>query len=81
MSENFVWLRIGDQDYYESYDSPYEAGIVVGKVLLQYDYKIEDIKKRKTGGGIEVGEFSGYNYISLYIGDEEGAWIKGIKSK
>jgi hypothetical protein len=72
-------MRLGDAGDYECFESPYEAGYSLGYALLVLNIKsykeIEDKIYRIESGIVIEGIFDGYNYISLYIGDEEGEYI------
>lgn len=64
MKDAKVWLRLGDNAEYESYDTPYEAGQVVG----QYT---PDRKPVYVSKGVTLEGFQNHNYISLFWGDDE----------
>ncbi len=63
-----LWVRLGDAGDYEVVGSPYDAGYQVGAF---YEGKSAP-KISWRGMGVEVDPiFVGYNYVSLFWGDED----------
>ena len=72
MKDARVWLRLGDNSDYESFDSPFDAGFTIGGVLSVVGAPVVDTKEvRYRPMGIEVGGFAENNYISLFWGDDD----------
>lgn len=64
MKDLTVWVRMGDSGDYEAFDTPYDAGVDIA----QYT---SDRKPRYTDMGIELADWTGLNYISLFWGDKD----------
>ncbi len=63
-----LWVREGDNANYEKKAGPYEAGYDVG---ILFDGKdAPEITWRSKGVTVDP-HFTGYNYISLFWGDED----------
>lgn len=65
----WVWIRIGDQDDYNKFDSPFDAGDRLGAVFSSHDHL--PTVSRHGDKGINVGSLSDYNYVSLFWGDSD----------
>ena len=70
-----VWIRLGDQGDYESYDSPNDAGIAVGDFMGVTGQSMTPIGRANTMG-VTVGSFQGDDYISLFWGDDDAQPVK-----
>ena len=75
---NRVWMRAGDNADYESFDSMYDAGYDLGGLFDAMEYKkLPAIRVSHPGTGIDVGDsFTGYNYVSLFYGDDDAQLTK-----
>jgi len=73
-----LWLRMGDAADYEEYGHDLLA---IAEEL--FEFGIEEIEGRAEFGkfGVEAPGFKGYNYISLYWGDEEGNAYRPITNR
>lgn len=69
----WLWLRLGDVAEYEKYDSIEEV-----KDLFEEFGLTKDFYRGFGRYGIANSEYKGYNYISLYYGDDEAQPIKEI---
>ena len=69
-----VWIRMGDADDYHSFDSPEEAGNHVGYRLDEWD----DTFRHRISGVMLPPEFVGDNYASLFWGDEDAQYERGL---
>jgi len=67
-----VWVRMGDNAEYESHDDMFEAGSTLGGYFDSTSglTKMPDISKHGDYG-ISVEPFIGFNYISLFWGDDD----------
>jgi hypothetical protein len=71
----FVWVRLGDSAEYEKYDDATEAAHYIAGVLAESDPQAPPFQIRWTDPpGIEVGGFTGQNYISLYWGGNDASF-------
>jgi hypothetical protein len=74
----FYWLRVGDQSDYAPYDD-LDTIIQtlnewqVGEVSAWMEYGI--------GVGLETMSCYGYDFISLFVGDDQGNLIRPLKSR
>jgi hypothetical protein len=69
--ESYVWVRLGDAADYESYDSPSDAGEVLGERLWEYELERSDLLYSPDSFALTIPDlFDGMNYISLYWGDQ-----------
>lgn len=77
-----VWMRAGDNADYESFDSMWDAGYDLGGLFGDMNYnmsykKLPAIRVYHPGTGIDVGDsFTGYNYVSLFYGDDDAQLTK-----
>ncbi len=73
-----VWMRMGDQGDYESFDSPWSAGNGIGMFYAEHD-RMPDVKKYGSYG-VEVapGFLGPYNYVSLFWGDADAQPTKEL---
>ena len=73
-----LWMRMGDTDDYNDFDSPFEAGDVIGAHLGEIK-AVPSIRKYGKYG-VEVDSFfrGPYNYVSLYWGDDDAQPIRSI---
>lgn len=82
MSKRRVWMRMGDSDEYHYYDSPFDAGYDLGGHLSETgteEFKASDISWRNMG--LEVDGFTGYNYVSLFWGDDDAQNPRELSSR
>lgn len=78
-SDMKIWMRMGDNDDYHDFDNSYEAGYEVGSYLDTAGYKASDVKNiRWQEHGLQVGGFTGMNYISLFWGDDDAQDAKPL---
>mgnify|MGYP003149912856 CR=1 FL=1 len=72
MRDLYVWMRVGDQGDYESFNSVDEAGYDLAQ-YLDPDACYHDVRRYKGPAltGIEVGCYVGYDAVSLYWGDDD----------
>jgi len=77
--QEYVWISFSGM--YEEYDTPFDAGERVGQSLsfCPEEHKILSLHYREAGVDIEP-YFTGYSYISLFWGDEEGEWIRDLNN-
>jgi len=66
-----VWMRMGDNDDYNSFDSPYDAGIQLGSILNCNGQVTESPTLKYRSLGVEAEGFCGDNYISLFWGNDD----------
>ena len=81
MKDLRIWMRVGDQGEYESFDSLDEAVEELHSYLDMDDQCIGHDVNRYTGPalvGIEVGQFQGDNGVSLYWGDDDAQLVTPI---
>ena len=66
----YYWIRIGDGGDYQQFDSPWEAGYEIGRVMGGFGIDRRATVKRRGDMGIQIlnTEFQSNNYISLYRG-------------
>jgi len=77
MSENYVWIRMGDVAEYEKFDDPYDAGQAVGS-RLQFE-AWEPMSYYFISAGVEIPPYyDGQNYISVFWGDNNAEWIRDL---
>ena len=72
MAKDKVWMRMGDVDDYHDFDNMFSAGSEIGSYLSETGtekFTAGDI--RWQGKGLEMAGFTGYNYISLFWGDND----------
>lgn len=69
-----VWIRMGDASGYGSFESPEEAGNYVGYRLDEWD----DTFRHRISGVMLPPEFVGDNYVSLFWGDEDAQYERGL---
>lgn len=67
-----LWLRLGDNAEYESFDCIEEIKEIFEERELTKDFT------RRCRYGVQNSEFKQNNYISLYYGDEEAQPIRKI---
>jgi len=82
MAKDKVWMRMGDTDDYHDFDDPFSAGSELGSYLSETGTKTfngSDIRWR--GLGLEIGGFAGYNYISLFWGDNDAQKSQALSAK
>ncbi len=77
-----VWMRMGDNAEYEPHDSMFEAGSELGGYLdatseLNKMTKVPAVSKVNEYG-VSVEPFTGYNYISLFWGDDDAQPVKKL---
>lgn len=72
-----VWMRLGDNADYEKYDDAYEAGTEVG---YRYESSGELPYVEKYGKyGVQISPgFIGFNYVSLFWGDDDAQPEKAL---
>jgi len=79
VDEEFVWTRVGDPGEYEKADTPYQAGIEVGKMVALRPCKQVAFRYIRTG--VEIAPyFVQDDYIGLYWGDKDSHWNKDLSS-
>lgn len=67
-----VWMRMGDTDDYSEFGSMFEAGSELGGYLDSTGGLSKMPAVSKHGDyGVSVEPFTGYNYISLFWGDDD----------
>jgi hypothetical protein len=66
-----IWLQIGETGEYEDCDTPYDAGMRLGMCLDPEGSGdvVAQVNRRRLG--VTVYPFGGYNYVSLYWGDDD----------
>lgn len=69
-----VWIRMGDLGGYYGFDSPEEAGNHVGCRLDEWD----DTFRYRISGVMLPPKFVGDNYVSLFWGDEDARYERGL---
>ena len=77
-----LWMRVGDQGDYESFDNPYDAGYDISPYFEALRVKRLPKVSRYGVYGVEVGDsFVGpYNYVSLFWGDNDAQPTRDISS-
>jgi hypothetical protein len=77
---NQVWMRVGDNADYESFDSMFEAGDDLGAILgFSQELKRVPVVRKINSYGVEIEPFfTGYNYVSLFWGDEDAQPEKSL---
>lgn len=65
----WVWMRRGEPDDYNKFDSPYAAGEDLGAIFSSHSSL--PAVSRHGDKGVNVGSLSGYNYVSLFWGDSD----------
>ncbi len=76
-----VWMRMGDNAEYEPHGSMFDAGSELGGYLDATDgtTKMKMPAVSKHGDyGVSVDPFSGFNYISLFWGDDDVQPVKKL---
>lgn len=74
-----LWLRLGDNADYESYDLDISAvSEAIAETIRLYDMSIEKITWNSNGGLMIYPFYEGYNYISLYWGDKDANLISDL---
>ena len=73
----YVWERLGDVAEYEKFDTPHDAGLVVGERIGIGKPEPLSFHYRATGVAIPPA-FVGDNYISLFWGDENAQWTRDL---
>ncbi len=85
MKTGYVWIRIGDNDDYKKFDSPFDAGDRVGNAVNVEPQDGEEIDRLSFhgggSGGVSVGGFRGDNYISLFWGDNDAQLIRPLNKR
>lgn len=70
-----VWMRAGDAGDYEPFDSMFDAGSDLGNYLGVLEVldspRSLTVTKRGNYGVVVPPSFTGYNYVSLFWGDED----------
>ena len=75
-----LWMRLGDAGEYEEKESPYGAGYEVGSFLGELGGVGGTPDITWVGKGVDVDPgFTGYNYISLFWGDEDAQPVSGAE--
>ena len=78
-SDMKIWMRMGDNDDYHDFGDPFSAGSEVGSYLSETGtdkFKASDIRWQSLG--LQVGGFTGMNYISLFWGDNDAQDAKPL---
>lgn len=74
-----VWMRMGDTDDYHDFDSMFEAGSELGGYFDSTGGLTKTPAVDKHGDyGISVDPFIGFNYISLFWGDNDAQPTKKL---
>ena len=77
-TKEYVWMRLGDVGEYDSFLSPYDAGLSVGSSFPP-GIKFGVLSFNYVSAGVEISpEFTGRNYISIYWGDKDAQWRLSI---
>ncbi len=71
-----VWMRLGDNDDYHSFDNMFDAGTELGTYLESREFQMKDLGSLSNGTGICAPGFEGHNYISLFWGDDDAQITK-----
>lgn len=90
ISEERVWIRIGEVAKYESFATPHDAGVAVGKsiargleihpkehIALSFGYGAAGVSI-EAAGIEEDPSYTGNNHISLFWGDKDAQWIRDL---
>ena len=64
-----VWMRVGDQDDYHNFDSPHDAGYILGDIL-SVTGQPDRTPVRHGVYGIAIAAYQDMDYVSLYWGDK-----------
>jgi len=76
---NRVWMRMGDTDDYHDFGSMFEAGSELGGYFDSTGGLTKMPPVAKHGDyGVSVEPFTGYNYISLFWGDDDAQPVKKL---
>ena len=83
MAKDKVWMRMGDNADYEPHDSMFDAGSELGGYLGGYFDSTGGLTKmpvvsKRGNYGLSVDPFTGYNYISLFWGDDDAQPVKKL---
>jgi len=70
--KTYFWVRLGDNAEYERFDTFEEAKDYIEEITGENFEKAKQVNEY----GFELGDFTGYNYISLFKGDENGEVIE-----
>ena len=74
-----VWMRMGDSAEYEPHDSMFDAGSELGGYFDSTSGLTKMPAVSKHGDyGVSVEPFTGYNYISLFWGDDDAQPVKKL---
>lgn len=73
----YVWLRLGDAAHYEFTATIEDAALRVASRMLRWEETL-----RWQAAGVQLPPtFVGYNYVSIYIGDKEGEWLRDLSDR
>ena len=70
----FIWVRLGDADNYNRFDDLADAAEYMAL------FGIKNVHRCQKYGVVAKG-FTGQNYISLFIGDDEAQPIGDLSGK
>lgn len=73
----FYWIRVGDQGDYQPVDD------IATAVECLNEWRVGEVTAWVDGGigvGIETMECYGYDFISLFVGDDQGNLIRPLNS-
>jgi len=74
-----VWMRMGDTDDYHDFGDMFEAGSELGGYFDSTGGLTKMPPVAKHGNyGVSVEPFTGYNYISLFWGDDDAQPVKKL---
>ena len=65
-----LWMRIGDSGDYEDFDNPEDAGDRMSS-FFDSEAKVPKVSRSGRYGVAIAPLFTGYNYVSLYWGDDD----------
>jgi len=75
--QTWVWMRMGDNDDYRYFDDMFSAGEELGALFDVKDYPTPPaVQTLASGTGIAVAGFYGFNYLSLFYGDNDAQITK-----
>ena len=74
----YYWIRVGDQGDYQPVDN---LDAVIDSLNEWRVGEVTAWVKSGIGVGVETEHCYGYDFISLFVGDDQGNLIRSLKSR